>query len=84
MITAEHVGKHLLIKEELDHPFEVLVKEISPNGENVKLKFPSGISLWCAAGRYKVVDVLRKRKKKVRGKSRRKNANHKKIKGSRR
>lgn len=39
-------------------PFEYLVKEVSPSGNNIKMENRAGRTFWCKAHEYKIEEIL--------------------------
>lgn len=57
----KHISKRVLIRKfwsSGDYPKEVIIKELSPNGTHVKLKWPSGSEGWVRTSNWDIVEVL--------------------------
>jgi hypothetical protein len=55
----DYIGKRCLVTKNYAHAFhEVLVLEVSPSGQRVKLQWESGSKVWDDANGPRLVEVL--------------------------
>jgi hypothetical protein len=54
------VGQRVLVREDtgMGKPIEVQVMEVTPSGNYVKLRHPSGYGSWNGAGCYVLIEAL--------------------------
>lgn len=59
---TKHVGKRVLVGKSYsrNHFNETIVVEVSPSGERVKFRWPSGSEQWFLIDDYELIEVLSK------------------------